>query len=60
MVKHLIKRALRRNERVLWQKSQGARFGVGLSGDALKKGFELPTMPLLVLTAHSIYLLVDI
>lgn len=42
------------------KKSQGARFGVGLSGDALKKGFELPTMPLLVLTAHSIYLLVDI
>ena len=53
MVKHLIRSALNRNERVLWQKSQGARFGVGLSGDAFKKGYELPTMPLLVLTVHS-------
>lgn len=34
------------------KKSQGARLGV--------EGYELPTMPLLVLTAHSIYLLVDI
>ena len=42
------------------KQSQGARFGVGMSGDASKKGYELPTMPLLVLTAHSIYLLVDI
>ena len=42
------------------KKSQGARLGVGLSGDAFKKRYELPIMPLLVLTAHSIYLLVDI